>query len=126
MAKVAHTLPATFDISEDANASIPIDLNGGELIGIIMPAAWTAAGLFLKASDKIDGTYRDVFDSTGTALVLATAPLINQHIGFTNATRGIANCARFVKLGSGVVATEVAQLTQDNEVKVVVLHDDVR
>ena len=126
MAKLVHTLPATFDISEDANASIAIDLAGGRLIGIIMAGTWTAAGLFLKASDRLGGTYRDVFDSASSALVLVATPLVNQHIGLLPAIKEVANCARFIKLGSGVVGTEVAQITQDNAVLVMVEHDDLR
>ena len=125
MAKLVHTLPATFDISEDANASIAIDLGGGRLIGIIMAGTWTAAGLFLKASDRLGGTYRDVFDSASSALVLVATPLINQHIGLLPAIKEVANCARFIKLGSGVVATEVQQAA-DRTVLVMVEHDDLR
>lgn len=46
--------------------SAAIDCQGYILVGIGMPATWVAAAMTFQAADASDGTFRDVYDSSGT------------------------------------------------------------
>lgn len=64
-AGVARTTITTTIPSGDTTTPA-VDLGGGVLGAIEMPAAWTAADLVLLASSSADGTYHQVYDSLGT------------------------------------------------------------
>jgi tryptophanyl-tRNA synthetase len=49
-----------------------VNLGGATLIGIVLPAAWTAANLTFTASVD-DSTYNEVTDSAGTAVSVTAA-----------------------------------------------------
>lgn len=53
--------PLEVVIASGASLSAATALNGHTLIGIIMPAAWTAANLTFQMSDLAGGTYVDVY-----------------------------------------------------------------
>lgn len=55
----------TATIANGASLSDAIQTDGSTLVGIIMPAAWTAANLTLQMSHD-DSTYNNVYDETGT------------------------------------------------------------
>jgi hypothetical protein len=66
-------LETLIDADEDNDLSEAVNLGGATLIGIQMPATWTAADITFKAS--VDGTtYQDVqiFGSTYTLTVAAS------------------------------------------------------
>lgn len=49
-----------------------VNLGGATLVGIVMPAAWTAANLTFQGS--VDGvTYNEITDSAGTAVSVTAA-----------------------------------------------------
>ena len=66
------TITATATIASGASLSGAIDLGQARLWAILMPAAWTAAGLTFQAS--LDGiAYYNLFDNTGTEVAWTVA-----------------------------------------------------
>lgn len=91
-------------IANGASQSNILDLTGQVLLGISMPAAWTAAVLTLLASDTEGGTYEPVHDAAGAEFSITTAA--GRHVYLDPVvTRGL----RYVKLRSGNTATPVNQ-----------------
>jgi len=54
--------PCTIDAA--GNLSDEVDLVGYQLVGVVMPAAWTAADIAFQV-DPGDGTFRKVYDRLG-------------------------------------------------------------
>lgn len=91
-------------IANAASLSGAINLGDGGLVALKMPSAWTAAALTFKAAEKEDGTYYDVYDSTGTALSVTAAA--STYILLAPSTfAGL----RFIKIQSGTTGSPVAQ-----------------
>lgn len=93
---------ATATILSAASLSDVVELRGRAVTGILMPAAWTAAGLTFSVS--IDGTtYADLQTFEAEFVVAAAA---DQYIGLSPAQfLGF----QFLKVRSGTAATPVAQ-----------------
>lgn len=90
-------------IANAASLSDAMDLQGARLVGIRMPATWTAAGLTFQVSE--DGTnFVDLYNSAG-------------EVAYTTAagSRGLSFLAedflgwRYVKVRSGTAASPVNQ-----------------
>ncbi len=65
---------ATINIANGASISgTNIDLTAKSLVGISMPAAWTAAGLSFEVSVDAGGTWQPLVDSTNTERTLTVA-----------------------------------------------------
>jgi len=65
-------LAKTIDITIPNGAAVPVagaPLGNGILIGILIPASWTAANLTFKASID-DSSFFDVYDAAGTELTV--------------------------------------------------------
>lgn len=94
----------TATIANAASLSGSVDLNGRQLVGIMLPAAWTAANLTLQAS--MDGsTFFNVYAIGGseyTATVTAASTFI---IIPPNDLLGV----RYIKLRSGTSGSPVTQ-----------------
>jgi hypothetical protein len=56
--------------------SNPIDLGAKVLCAIIVPSAWTAAGLSFQASDDGGATWFNIYDSTGTEAVVGSGAVV--------------------------------------------------
>lgn len=84
--------------------SATVDMGFLTLVGILLPAAWTSAGLTLLVSG--DGvTYGNLFDSTGTEFA-AAAVAAGTYVRISpNDTFG----ARFIQVRSGTSAVPVNQ-----------------
>lgn len=96
----------TATIANAASLSDAIHLAGGRLVGLQMPAAWTAAGITLQAS--FDGTtYADVYTSTGTEFSITTDA---SRFVLLDPTTLIG--AQRIKLRSGTAGTPVNQLAE--------------
>ena len=65
--------PLDVTISNGASITSAIDLRGRTLVGIIMPAAWTAATITFEMSDTAAGTYVDVYDISESELEITAA-----------------------------------------------------
>ena len=62
----------TVEIANGQSLSGAVNLSGFTLIGIDMPASWTAANLTLQASVD-NSTWDNVFDSLGTEVTITAA-----------------------------------------------------
>lgn len=63
---VAEPLEVT--IASSGSITSAIDTKGRTLVGIFMPASWTAASITFQAAITADGTYVDVYDTAGSEL----------------------------------------------------------
>lgn len=66
----------TVSIPNGGALSTGVGLGEKTLIGIIVSAAWTAAGLTFQASEDGGASWLDLTDSTGTAISIAAAGII--------------------------------------------------
>ena len=93
---------ATIASGQSLSAAIP--LKGHTLVGIQMPAAWTAASITLQACATESGTYGDVYEADGTELEFTVSA--GQHI-ILSAAQMIS--IKNVKVRSGTSGTPVNQ-----------------
>lgn len=97
-----------FTIPNGTALSGVVNLQGLEVVGIIMPATWTAAGMTFQSADDPDaaggGTYQNVFNSAGTELsftvVQANRVLVDPNVFGAHAA---------VKVRSGTAGAPVNQ-----------------
>jgi hypothetical protein len=102
-----YTSRVTTTISNAADGlSTAIGMKG-KLIGqILMPSAWTAAGLSFLASDEQGGTYLPVYIASTEVTMAVAASQAQAVTGTTaDALAGIA----WLKLRSGTASTPVQQ-----------------
>lgn len=96
----------TATIANGGSLSGAVDLAGKTLLGIVMPAAWTAANLtFQVSSDGV--TYNDLYDNVGaekTVIAAASRFIIAIPADWVG--------VRYVKVRSGTAAATVAQGAQ--------------
>jgi len=91
-------------IANGASLSAGINISRANLIGIIMPAAWTAAALTFQAS--IDGdNFFDLYDQAGNEVNLPTAA--SRYVGGLDALN--FGCFNYLKVRSGTTGTPVNQ-----------------
>lgn len=55
----------TATIATGASLSDALEIDGSAVVGVVMPATWTAANLTLQASAD-DSTFNNVYDELGT------------------------------------------------------------
>lgn len=67
---------ATVTIPNGGALSNAISLGEKTLVGIIVSAAWTAAGLTFQASEDNGATWLNLTDSTGTEVSIAAAGIL--------------------------------------------------
>lgn len=95
---------ATVTIASGQSLSGIVALDGLVLVGIKMPAAWTAASLTFQASDDDDDTFTDMYSVDGVEVTAQTAAsrwLIIDPADFAS--------VRFLRVRSGTGATPVNQ-----------------
>lgn len=93
----------TTTIANGASLSGIVDLGSNDLVGIIMPSAWTAANLTFQFS--IDGTnFYDAYSAT--AELSSTAAAASRMISINAANYDMG---RYIKIRSGTSATPVNQ-----------------
>jgi len=98
-------------IGAGQSLSSPIDLTNMRRVAFIMPAAWTSAVLSFQACDTIDGTYKNVLDSSGSE--------INYTVTANTVCADLNELAAlsFIKIRSGLSTAAVLQ-TQPREIVV--------
>ena len=95
-------------IANGASLSGALDLGSMRLAGVLMPAAWTAAGLTFQASyDNV--TYFNVFGDAAEYAVASAAASVNN---FVAVDRTKFASVRFIKVRSGTSGTPVNQGAQ--------------
>lgn len=103
MALVIGLEPIQATIASGTSLSAGVPLGAKTLVGIAMPAVWTAAGLSFQAS--VDGTtWLDMYDGTGSEKVLSVAA--NRLVTLDPAEWASFN---YLKVRSGTAAVGVNQ-----------------
>jgi len=104
IARDYRTVTAT--IANGASLSGEVDLGGAAILGIHMPAAWTAAVLTFQAAPASGGTFADVYDDLGNEVTLTVDT--SRAVGVDLKSGALAPY-RFIKIRSGTSAAAVAQ-----------------
>jgi len=96
--------PLDFTITNGTSVSNKLQLNGLHLDGIILPAAWTAAGLSFLGCETLAGTFLPLVDALGNEITLTI--VAGRHILMPmSMIRGV----NFLQLQSGTSAAPVNQ-----------------
>jgi hypothetical protein len=91
-------------IANGASLSDAVDLLKHEVVGLVMPSAWTAASVTFQGSQ--DGsTYNDLYDSGGTEKSYTVAASRHVLLSAPEDFRGV----RYLKVRSGTAGTPVNQ-----------------
>ena len=99
------TTEETATIAINESLSDGIDLKGGSVVRIGMPAAWTAADLTFQISDDGGTTYRNVYWDWGPEMVVDAAASITIELSpFVKLNR-----IDYIKVRAGTAAVPVAQ-----------------
>ena len=98
-------VPATILIN--TALSNAVDLRGGDLIRINMPAAWTAADLTFQVDDG-DGTFRDLWMEWGWELWFNAAASISIELSIFAMFQGLTQ----LKVRSGTSGAPVNQTAE--------------
>lgn len=94
-------------IANGASLSGAVSCEGQTLVGIQMPAAWTAAALtFQVATDSATGTFQDAYDDGGTEISVTAAA--SHFIPINTLAKQLRN-VRFLKVRSGTGGVPVNQ-----------------
>lgn len=105
----------TVTIANGGHTSDAEDMVGYLLVGLSMPAAWTAADIAFEVGDG-DGTYRDAYDFDGN--IIAATVAANRYIAFGDmAFQGV----RRVKVKSVTTADNTVEQAQGAE-RIIRLH----
>lgn len=94
----------TVTISSGTSLSAAVDMAGFTLVGIFMPAAWTAAGLTFQASTAFAGTFQNLYTASGTEYSVTTDASRHVIIPYADFL-GV----RFLKVRSGTSGAAVNQ-----------------
>ncbi|MGH2403837.1 MAG: hypothetical protein ACRDGN_05155 [bacterium] len=104
---VANVVVATIPNAQAVSDIVPIGTRG--ILGILMPAAWTAAAITFSAG--VDGAaVSDVTDAAGAEIAIASAGAVAGK--FVLAPASIAALRGFVRVRSGTGAAPVNQGAQ--------------
>jgi hypothetical protein len=104
MAVNVFTVSAT--IAASGTISAAVSMEGTDLVGLFMPAAWTAGVLTFQAS--YDGTnFSDAYDIYGSEITLQTAA--SRYLAVPPLT---LPDLKAIKIRSGTSATPVTQVAQ--------------
>ena len=96
----------TLEIASGASLSGAIDIKNTKYLGLIMPAAWTTAGLSFMVATTENGTYYDLYDDAGSEVVASASAGVA--LSFDMIAVSLAPWS-FMKIRSGTTGTPVAQ-----------------
>ena len=91
-----------------------IDLGESQLVGLVMPATWTAANLTILAASSPGGTFNPLHDEGGTEITITAAAA--RQISISSAK---LQGARFIKVRSGTSGAPVNQAA-DRQIQLLV------
>ena len=97
----------TATIAKDASLSDAVELRGGDLIRINMPAAWTAADLTFQVDDG-DGTFRNLWMEWGWELWFDAAASLSIELSVFARFQGLTR----LKVRSGTSGAPVNQAAE--------------
>jgi len=98
----------TATIASAGNLSAAVELYGGDVVRIAMPAAWTAADLTFQVSDDGGTTFRNLYWDWGPELVIDAAAAITIELSPFIGLQRIDQ----IKVRSGTAGTPVAQAAE--------------
>lgn len=81
------------DLTDDS-----IDLTNRKIVGIYMPAAWTAADITFVGATTSTGTFQAVVDSDGTTVTVSAAA--SKFVVLTQAERDVLAAVPFLKIAT--------------------------
>ena len=81
---------------------------GAKYMGLIMSAAWTAAGLSFQVGNTLAGTFYDLYTEAGAEVAIAAGPTAARTTSL-DALLPYLSQFKFVKVRSGVTALPVQQ-----------------
>ena len=93
-------------IANGESLSDSADLKGGCIVGINMPAVWTAAGLSFQGSED-DTTFVDIYNNGGEITLLSAVVGTDRRILVSPVD--FVGAGRFVKVRSGTTGSAQAQ-----------------
>ena len=109
----------TFTLSAgNTGLSETIDLGSTTLFAIEMPDAWQAAAITFLASSTKNGTFKSVYDDSGTEVTIASANISAGRFIVPDSVAIKLAPFRYLKLRSGTAATPVNQ-TVDRQFSIV-------
>lgn len=94
-------------IQAGQSLSAAINVGEREVVGILIPAGWTAANLTFQANHDGESAFLNVHDSAGTELTVTAAA--SRYIAFTESIRTAFEGIRNLKVRSGTAGTPVNQ-----------------
>ncbi len=95
---------ATATISNGQSLSAAVSLGGLRLFGIVMPSAWTAAGLTFQMSHDGGATWVNMYDANGNELTVTAG--MSRYIALDPANFAAVH---MLKVRSGTTGTPVNQ-----------------
>jgi hypothetical protein len=100
----------TATIAAGASLSNEISIGSDEyLAGLLMPAAWTAAGVTFTVAEKAGGTHQPLEDDAGNEIAIVVTA--SKFVAITNAVDVVAvKAASYLKVRSGTSGTPVNQV----------------
>lgn len=99
-------IPVT--IANGQSLSAAINLGGLELVGLAMPAAWTAASITFAGLTSDGVTFGKIQNEAGTELTI-TGPAAGLYIALSQAVTGVVRGLGQIKVRSGTAGVPVAQ-----------------
>jgi hypothetical protein len=93
-----------FIITSGTALSAEVQLNGGLVQAILMPAAWDIADISFATAQSAGGTYRDVHDAFGNEIAVSVAAGRAVMV-----PPGLVRAGNFLKLRSGTAGAAVNQ-----------------
>lgn len=95
------------DVAITGTLSDSINLGGARVVGVRIPAGWTAATLTIQTG--FDGaTFQDLIDNTGELSLTAVA---GKDSMFSQAQQEVLRAANYIKVRSGASGSTVNQTT---------------
>lgn len=99
-----QSVAAVFTVATSDTISAAVALGGARVLGIQMPATWTAAALTFLGS--VDGsTYQSIYDSAGSEVSITAVQAHYVALPDTSVLAGL----NYLKVRSGTVGSPVQQ-----------------
>jgi hypothetical protein len=94
-------------IPNNTALSQELDLGEHSLVGLIMPAGWTAASITFAVAPGPNQAFLPLYDDGGTEVTITVAA--SRHVTLSDANIAKLRAARFLKIRSGTSGAPVNQ-----------------
>lgn len=109
------TTRQTVTIANGASESGELDVAGSDILGIVIPAAWTAAAITFLAATREDlpgnaDTFAPLYDDAGNEVTIASAGVVaGRFIALRPDIAPLTRAPWRIKLRSGIAGAAVTQ-----------------